>query len=954
MDPVLSLGSASWLQQADNFQQSTAAADVDTLLAESFKALCSQDIAPASTQSSAMPDPRFQRVRADSFNAGMMTNFGGHHNHGRLRTGSGSSTSNAITDLYTGGGSNTLARSKAIAINRAAYSHGTLPRNHTNRLVRKDSSGSGSNSGCANCGQHGSTPGTPTSYSPSASFLHLPPTTGLPSSPLHMSPQGTSTWSRTMHGHTNHQQQDSPVRRLSFSRQHSLQQQQQHQVDNDIHRLPAGFAELESRYQAMKNLSSPLPNALFGGKMPAVYPLNNNSDNNDQDYETCSVMGDIPPPPPPVQSHAVLESGLGHELPAAKTPGTMRKIEWTTGSNKPPNLPLPPLPPKRTSSRLSDMINILRPNNLNVSNDSDNSIYSRPKPFTHRSSLMSTGSSDSGGSSGPNSDQDLPMSPLTPSSELVFSWPNYMISSSPDPHNHSHNQRSVSRGYNNGSSGEDAGSEYSGGAANSANTSMTSHSGVYVKMHPVFSPDNPDSPYMNLLYSAVQQQGGTGSVECAMSPYLAMTGTHFNNNNNIKSMASATIDSVSAIYAQIDSHKGSDYEISDNHAIDSNCKSPLTSPAGKKIRVRPASRSSTNKSKALAEFRELMMEVERKRNFRVGLNLFNTRPDLGIDYMVKQGFLELSPLSVAKFLHATSDLARSKVGEYISELHNAFSMKVLSCYLEKFDFAGMRVDKALRQFLHTVQIPGEPQKIEKIMEMFGKRFNKCNPNFANKLKNTESIATLCVAIMLLNTDIHTPDLKPDKKLIEKDFYAQLKGADGGRDFDKKLLSNIYKSVKKQEFATTPDHVAQTQLLRSRVSGKAPHLSDPHRRLVCLCRLTEVTDINSKKEGDANNHQRDIWLFNDMLLVTKASGKTNSGLVYSYRDSFYLTGLEVTLFHTPVFRYGIQLSRKSDGAVLSTLNAASEQDRYKFVMDLQESIFEMDMMGRALQAANIAK
>ncbi|MCP3665977.1 MAG: hypothetical protein GY696_26345, partial [Gammaproteobacteria bacterium] len=280
-------------------------------------------------------------------------------------------------------------------------------------------------------------------------------------------------------------------------------------------------------------------------------------------------------------------------------------------------------------------------------------------------------------------------------------------SSSPDPHHNHSNQRSVSRGYN-GSSGEDAGSEYSGGAANSANTSMTSHSGVYVKMHPVFSPDNPDSPYMNLLYSAVQKQGGIGSVESAMSPYLAMTGNQFNN-SNIKSMASATIDSVSAIYAQIDSHKGSDYEISDNHAIDSNCKSPLTSP-GKKIRVRPASRSSTNKSKALAEFRELMMEVERKRNFRVGLNLFNTRPDLGIDYMVKQGFLELSPLSVAKFLHATSDLARSKVGEYISELHNAFSMKVLSCYLEKFDFAGVRVDKALRQFLQTVQIPGEPQK----------------------------------------------------------------------------------------------------------------------------------------------------------------------------------------------------------------------------------------------------
>ena len=73
---------------------------------------------------------------------------------------------------------------------------------------------------------------------------------------------------------------------------------------------------------------------------------------------------------------------------------------------------------------------------------------------------------------------------------------------------------------------------------------MTSHSSVYVKMHPVFSADSPDSPYMKLLYSAVQRQGGTGSVETAMPPYLAMTG-------NVKNMRNASVDSVSAIYAQI-------------------------------------------------------------------------------------------------------------------------------------------------------------------------------------------------------------------------------------------------------------------------------------------------------------------------------------------------------------------------------------------------------------------
>ena len=842
---------------------------VEALLADSFKTLC-RDI-------KINDNTKYQRMRADSFNSSLS---------GLSRGGSCTSTSTAITDLYSG----SVPRSSAMPINRAAYSHGTLPRNLKQQLVKSDS--------CSSCGHHG----------PGSNSSSVRPPLGVPPGEL---------------------DGGSPVRRLSFSSQHPRHHGSSHQLatsnPGSNHHLPAGIAELETMYRAMKNLNTPLPNApnLLGnlGKMPAVYPLRHRSVEDSLDnLDTISNFGEIPPPPPPVQSHAVLEFGLGHEI-VSRTPGTLRKhMDWP----KPPNIPLPPLPPKRTSSRLSDM---MRPANLNLSGDSDNSIYSRPKPF-HRSSLMSTGSSDSG-SSVP-SEPELPMSPLTPSSELAFSWPNYSISGSPD-------HRSVSQACRDR---EDAHSLSSGN--NSANTSMTSHSGVYVKMHPVFSPDNPDSPYMNLLYSAVQQQGGKGSVETAMSPYLAMTGF---TSNNVRNLENAAIDSVSAIYAQIDSSKGSLEEIH-------------TSPKGGKTTPSPSKsvkqRSPSSKTRALAEFRELMLEVERKRNFRVGLNLFNTHPDIGIDYMVKQGFLELSPMSVAKFLQTTSDLSKAKIGEYLGQLQNAFSMKTLSCFLEKFDFTGLRVDKALRKFLNAVQVPGEAQKIEKMMEVFGKRFLKCNPSFSNKLKSGESIVTLSFAVMLLNTDLHTPNLKPDKKMLEKDFMNNLKGADAGADFDSKLLKAIYKGIKKQEFESGVDHVTQTQLLRTRITGKAPGLSEPHRRLVCLCRLAEVADINTKKEAEASSHYRDIWLFNDMMLVTKMAGKNGSGPVYSYRDSFHLTGLEVTLFHTPVYRYGIQISRKGDSAVLSTLNAASEQDRYKFVMDLQESIFEMDMMGRALRDANIIK
>ena len=43
------------------------------------------------------------------------------------------------------------------------------------------------------------------------------------------------------------------------------------------------------------------------------------------------------------------------------------------------------------------------------------------------------------------------------------------------------------------------------------------------------------------------------------------------------------------------------------------------------------------------------------------------------------------------------------------------------------------------------------------------------------------------------------------------------------------------------------------------------LALPHRRLVCYCRLYEVHDPNKKEK--LGLHQREVFLFNDLLLVS---------------------------------------------------------------------------------------
>lgn len=70
-------------------------------------------------------------------------------------------------------------------------------------------------------------------------------------------------------------------------------------------------------------------------------------------------------------------------------------------------------------------------------------------------------------------------------------------------------------------------------------------------------------------------------------------------------------------------------------------------------------------------------ETVRKRQYRVGLNLFNKKPERGISYLIRRGFLENSPQGVARFLISRKGLSKQMIGEYLGNLQNPFNMAVL-------------------------------------------------------------------------------------------------------------------------------------------------------------------------------------------------------------------------------------------------------------------------------------
>ncbi|CAG9855540.1 unnamed protein product [Phyllotreta striolata] len=334
-------------------------------------------------------------------------------------------------------------------------------------------------------------------------------------------------------------------------------------------------------------------------------------------------------------------------------------------------------------------------------------------------------------------------------------------------------------------------------------------------------------------------------------------------------------------------------------------------------------------------------ETIRKRQYRVGLNLFNKKPEKGIAYLIRRGFLESSPQGVARFLISRKGLSKQMIGEYLGNLQSPFCMAVLECFAAELDLSGMQVDVALRKFQQHFRMPGEAQKIERLMEIFSQRYCQCNVDIVGKLRSPDTIFVLAFAIIMLNTDLHTPSIKPERRMRCDDFIKNLRGIDDCGDIDSNMLTGIYDRVKANEFKPGSDHVTQVLKVQSTIVGKKPNMALPHRRLVCYCRLYEIPDIYKKERPGV--HQREVFLFNDLLVITKILSKKKSSVTYTFRNSYPLCGMVVTLFDVPHYPYGIRLSQRVDQKVLVTFNARNEHDRCKFAEDLKEAVSEMDEM-----------
>jgi brefeldin A-inhibited guanine nucleotide-exchange protein len=135
-----------------------------------------------------------------------------------------------------------------------------------------------------------------------------------------------------------------------------------------------------------------------------------------------------------------------------------------------------------------------------------------------------------------------------------------------------------------------------------------------------------------------------------------------------------------------------------------------------------------------------------------GIALFNKKPCKGIDFLIRSKKIGHSPEDVASFLRNTSGLNATMIGDYLGE-RDDFPLKVMHAYVDTLNFKDMDFGQAIRLFLQGFRLPGEAQKIDRIMEKFAERYCKCN---SYAFSSADTAYVLAYSVILLNTDAHNP------------------------------------------------------------------------------------------------------------------------------------------------------------------------------------------------------
>lgn len=159
-------------------------------------------------------------------------------------------------------------------------------------------------------------------------------------------------------------------------------------------------------------------------------------------------------------------------------------------------------------------------------------------------------------------------------------------------------------------------------------------------------------------------------------------------------------------------------------------------------------------------------------------------------------------------------LDKTMIGDYLGEDKDQ-NKAVLYLFIESIDFVGIEFVDALRALLAGFRLPGEGQKVDRIMEKFGEKYVTDNPG---RFASAESVYLLSYATIMAHTSIHNPEAKKNAMTLA-DYKKVTTKIDGGKDLPVEFIENIYNTIEREPFTLDEDEDLKIKLMSQAANSK---------------------------------------------------------------------------------------------------------------------------------------
>ncbi|KAJ7084475.1 hypothetical protein B0H15DRAFT_784057 [Mycena belliarum] len=191
---------------------------------------------------------------------------------------------------------------------------------------------------------------------------------------------------------------------------------------------------------------------------------------------------------------------------------------------------------------------------------------------------------------------------------------------------------------------------------------------------------------------------------------------------------------------------------------------------------------------------------------RTFVHQFSKDVDHAITTLLSKSGTPDDPIILGQVLFKTLDLDRARLGDYLSR---RTSKVVLKAYVDSFRFVGVRVDKALRAFLLSVNVPSKTvynvTALDYLLDAFASRWYEANARIVAYDKDLA--IRLVRALVQLNDFLHGgiskeagPTAYPQRVINGRDFIDAFRRYDPRYLVSDELLEDVFDSIRQESLS----------------------------------------------------------------------------------------------------------------------------------------------------------